>query len=69
MKNFITKNIPLLIVFSVLVAVYQFGISKTIYLYIENKSLDDQLNRALTADEEIFKLNNDVHYLKKQLWL
>jgi len=68
MKQYIhNKYLPHIIVFIVLVAVYQFGISRTVDLYFENKGLESQLNKALTADSEIIKLNNEVVQLKKQL--
>lgn len=67
MKNIFEKYLPHLIVVVTLIAVYQFGISKTINLYNENQELEQRLNKALTADEEILKLNNEVRYLKKQL--
>ncbi|ABG60433.1 hypothetical protein [Cytophaga hutchinsonii] len=67
MKNIFEKYLPHLIVVVTLIAVYQFGISKTINLYNENQELEQRLNKALTADEEILKLNSEVRYLKKQL--
>lgn len=67
MKNILSKYLIYIIVAVVLLAVYQFGISKTIDLYIENQELEQRLNKALTADAEIVKLNSEVHYLKNQL--
>jgi hypothetical protein len=67
MKYLFTKYLPLIVVLFVVIAVYQFGISKTIDLYSENQALSEQLNKALTADEGILKLTKEVHYLKKQL--
>jgi hypothetical protein len=67
MKQYISKYIAHIIVFIALVAIYQFGISKTIELYFDNKVLENQLQKALTADAEIIKLNNEVVRLKKQL--
>ncbi len=67
MKNSFAKYLPYLVVAVVLIAVYQFGISKTIDLYVENQELEQRLGKALTADEEILKLNREVGFLKKQL--
>lgn len=63
----LSKYSAYLIVIAALIAVYQFGISKTIDLYIENQELEERLAKALTADEEILRLNGEVRYLKKQL--
>jgi hypothetical protein len=67
MKNLFIKNLPYTIAFVILLVVYQFGVSNTVDLYFENKELSNRLNKALTADEEIIKLDNEAHYLKKQL--
>ena len=57
MKKSLSKYLPYLIVFVVLIAVYQFGFSKTVSLYFENQELEERLDKALTADQEISKLN------------
>ena len=67
MKTSLSKYLPYLVIIAVLIAVYQFGISKTVSLYFENQALEENLNKALTADEEILKLNKEVGYLKNQL--
>ena len=44
-----------------------FAISKSIELYHNNGSLEEKLAKALTADKEIIRLENEVSILNQQL--
>lgn len=67
LKTNFTKYLPFFIVGVTIILVYQFGVSKTINVYFENQDLKQKLDKALTADQEIVKLNKEVVYLKKYL--
>lgn len=67
MKNTLNKYLPYIVIALTLLVVYEFAISNTIELYLENKAMEVQLQKVETADEEIVRLSKEVDYVKSQL--